>query len=93
MKTRETPERKVTDVTLFLRQLRRHYTFLDVKNDNEFFRLLGIAKGAQFNWYNNGVRKIYFFILFLLNKIEKEKILNKKLQKEIDVLKKANPQS
>ncbi len=70
-----------SQVAVFMRQLRKHYTFLEVKTDNEFFKKIGLADKAHFNWYNIGIRKIYFFILFLLNKIEK-------LRKEVDKLEK-----
>ena len=55
-----------SDVNLFLRRARNLYSYLNIKTDEEYFKLLGMKSNSYRGWYVNGIRKIYLFILDLL---------------------------
>lgn len=61
---------EISPVVSYLRRARRHYKKLKLRHDQDYFEYLGVSPSLRNNWYNTGIKPIYFKVLDLLEKIE-----------------------
>lgn len=63
-------KKKETSVVYnFLLRARRHYEFLKINSDSEFFEKMGCHPKISSKWHSTGIKKIYYFVLNLLDQI------------------------
>lgn len=71
-----------TKVSIFLKRARECYHFLEINNDKDFMISIGVNPNCHKNWYNQGIRRVYWKILELLEENKKLKEENKCLKEK-----------
>ena len=62
--------RNTSVVSCFLKRARALYPYLGIpeKDDEQFMQFLGVSKKSYKNWYNLGIRKVYWKMLDCLER-------------------------
>lgn len=80
-----------TTVYFFLEKIEKHFAYLIESNKMKeqtrqsfFVDFLGCSPTIYRNWWNNGIKKLYISILFLLEEIEEHRERIRILEKQLN---------